>query len=352
MNLYGLNTEKIHRALQNTEHKEAYRAKQLFSWLYGHRCLNFSEMSNFSKPYRQELERQFQLQIPPILNRTVSRDKTMKYAFGMGDNPPIESVYIPETTRSTLCISSQIGCKFRCRFCATGSMRFFRNLSSGEILGQLHHCLKDHDMPSNIVFMGMGEPLDNLDNVLQAIEIMTHPEGFAIPPRKITVSTVGVVTALERLWNESKVNLAISLHAPDDEIRSRIMPINRKHNIDELLSACKRLEPNSQRPLRVEYLLLNDINDQPQHARMLIKKLHGIPCKVNLLSYHQSVNPELEPSPYPKMQLFQKILLDSKIPTSIRKSRGQDIDAACGMLSTRMTDKKKLKSPEPEAGQV
>ncbi|RQW78264.1 MAG: 23S rRNA (adenine(2503)-C(2))-methyltransferase RlmN [Geobacter sp.] len=318
--------------------KERYRARQIFKWLYQKGAASFEEMSNLSKDLRQELSASSHISslVPETVE--VSRDGTRKYLFRLTDGNAIESVVIPEEDRNTLCISSQVGCAMACEFCLTGTFRLTRNLTTAEIVNQV--CAVKREMEvKNLVFMGMGEPLANLDNVIRALKIITCDDGLQFSTRRVTVSTAGLVREMDLLGRAVTVNLAVSLNATTDELRDRLMPINKKYPLKELLAACKRFPLPGRRMITVEYVLIREVNDTLDDARRLVKLISGIPCKVNLIPFNEHEQSEFRKPDQAAIDIFHKYLLDKHFTVITRSSRGIDISAACGQLKGKL-DKK------------
>lgn len=317
-----------------------FTAKQIAGWLYSKRVSNIDAMSNLSLKNREILKEQTEIGCQPPLQVQTSTDGTRKYLFPTPipvKNAPthplfIESVYIPESNRATLCVSSQSGCRMNCAFCATGSQGFNHHLKAHEILNQFYS-LPEAGKLSNIVMMGMGEPLDNTDNVLKALEIMTAPWGFAWSPTRITLSSVGVLPGLKRFLDESLCHLAISLHTPFSEERAELMPAEKAYPIEKVISLIRRYPWHHQRRLSFEYILIQDLNDSPNHALATAKLLQGLACRVNLISYHEVPGKEFRKTSKERTDRFQHILLERNIICTQRKSRGEDIKAACGLLA-------------------
>ncbi len=321
-----------------------FRGKQIMGWLYRSGITEFSQMTDLAKVFRQVLEEKgcFSHFNDPIIER--AEDGCVKFGFRLTDNNIVESVLIPEPDRNTLCISSQVGCAMKCTFCLTGTMGFIRNLSPSEIVNQICGVkdflltLPDEERTgpkeiSNVVFMGMGEPLNNLENVLTSLSIMTDPKGLNLAGRRITVSTCGIAPKLREIGEKSSVNLAISLHSVDDEIRRKLMPVNDRYSIDELLDACRDFPMPKRRRIMFEYILLKDINDSDKQAHQLAKKLRNIPCKINLLPYNESPALPYKSPGQDRILAFQEILRRAHYSVFIRNSRGSDISAACGQLA-------------------
>jgi len=322
-----------------------FRAKQIMGWLYRYGISNFDQMTDLAKVFRSHLNEHAYISsfTEPIIEK--ASDGCVKFGFRLFDGHVLESVLIPEPDRNTLCISSQVGCAMGCTFCLTGTMGFIRNLSVAEIVNQVC-AVRDYllEQPedelmgpkhvTNVVYMGMGEPLNNLQNVLDSLSVLTHNKGLDIAARKITVSTCGIVPKLRELGENTNVNLAISLHAISDKVRSSIMPVNNRYNIDELLQACRDYPMRKRKRIMFEYTLLKGINDSDMDARMLVRKLKDIPCKINLLSYNECPDLPYKRADKKRILAFQKILLDAHYTVFIRSSRGDDIAAACGQLAT------------------
>ncbi len=325
--------------------KEKYRTEQVFFWLYRRRIRSFAEMTNVSKDVRALLEEKYYIPAPPLVNMQVSReDNAHKYLYRCTDERTIETVLMPIKDRLTQCVSSQVGCAMACAFCNTGDMGLMRNLKTHEIVDQVLEVARNYphdivqkfgDRITNIVYMGMGEPLHNLESVLDSIDILTHPHGFNISHRKITVSTSGLVPQMLELGKRSKVNLAVSLNATTDELRSEIMPVNKRYNLKALLEGCRQYELGPGRRITFEYVMLKGLNDSRADAQRILTLLRGIPSKVNLIPYNPHpaspfVRPEL-----PEVMAFQRYLLDRNVTTTIRISKGPDILAACGQLRSK-----------------
>ena len=310
-----------------------FAARQIARWLYTRHTENPMEMSDLSLKNRELLAARFSPVLSAPIRETVSIDGTKKYLFRTTQGAYIESAYIPDGDRATLCVSSQAGCRMGCRFCATGRQGLQHSLTAAEILNQIVS-LPERDRLTNLVFMGMGEPLDNLDEVLRALEIITSEWGFGWSPTRVTLSTAGVVPALRRFLNESKVHLAVSLHNPVHEERMEIMPVERPWPIEEVAAILREYDFTHQRRVSFEYIVMSGLNDSPRHIRALCRLLDGIKCRINLIRFHK-----IEGSPYfspdnEAMIRFRDTLTAKGIQTTIRASRGEDIQAACGLLST------------------
>jgi 23S rRNA (adenine2503-C2)-methyltransferase len=315
---------------------EPYRARQIFRWIYQRQADTFDAMTDIRRDIRALLSTRFRIARLRLEDRQLSRDGSRKYLFRLDDDLFIESVLIPEESHHTLCISSQVGCAQGCRFCMTARGGLTRNLTMAEITAQIRDIQQDiagENRLSNIVLMGMGEPLANLRHVLRAIEVMTdNDNGLKFSTRRITVSTAGLVPAMESLGHATDVNLAVSLNATDDSTRSRLMPINRRYPLAELLEACRRYPLRHRRMITFEYILIAGVNDSEADARRLAKLLRPIRAKVNLIPFNEHVASEFKRPPVEVIQRFQQILHDSSYTAIIRRSKGQDIDAACGQL--------------------
>ena len=311
-----------------------YRAQQLFRWIHQKKVNNFQEMSDLSKDFRTECDTRFELPTLTVHEEHESTDGTIKYVIRLPDDRKVEAVYIPVEDRQTLCISTQVGCKMACVFCATGYQKFTRDLKSWEIVDQLF-VVNTPKPVTNIVLMGMGEPFDNYEEVMKALQIFSHPFGPQIGKRHITVSTVGITDKIEAFIKADIAKLAISLHGTTDEQRAGIMPINRKYSLSELMNLCRNL--TMKRGLRVtfEYVLLAGLNDSDEDARRLVTLVRDIPCKINLLAYNENAFVNIKRPSEERVLAFQKILLDANLTTTYRRSRGRDIGAACGQLTTK-----------------
>ncbi len=321
------------------EHDQpSYRARQVFQWLYQHRTKNFGEMTSLPEALRQQLDEHFDIGNLAQTQSLVSQDQSRKIRFQLADLQAIESVLMPNRKHYTACISSQVGCAMGCTFCLTAAMGLKRQLTTGEIVDQvieLSRLLPDDRRISNLVFMGMGEPLHNYKNLINALSILQANDGFKLAARRITISTSGLVPAILNFGKDNlKFNLAVSLNATTDELRSRIMPINRRWNIAALLDACRQATQNRRHQLTFEYILIKDMTDTLNQARSLVKLLHGIPCKINLIMYNTFPKSPYYPSSMTQMRAFQRLLLNKGLVATLRISKGQDILAACGQLAT------------------
>lgn len=318
----------------------AFTAKQLASWLYGKNAVSIDEMSNISLLNREKLKERFEVGRCAPVDSMCSSDGTVKYLYRVGEDKSVEAVYIPDEERATLCVSSQVGCKMGCHFCMTGKQGFKGNLTANEILNQIVS-LPEHSKLTNIVMMGMGEPLDNFDEVLKVLNIMTMPYGYSWSPKRITVSTVGVKKGLLRFLDESDCHLAVSLHFPSPAKRAKYMPAERAYSITEMVELLRKYDFSKQRRLSFEYIVFDGINDSLGDARELVSLLRGIECRVNLIRFHAIPGVDMKGADLGRMTYFRDYLTQHGLFSTIRASRGEDIFAACGMLST-IKDKEKL----------
>jgi 23S rRNA (adenine2503-C2)-methyltransferase len=325
----------LEAALERRGH-ERFRARQIFRWIYRRGTTDVLAMTDLSRALRESLAGEFALTTPQIAARERSSDGTEKFLLTLGDGRQIESVFIPDTPAMTFCISTQVGCAMACAFCLTGKMGLVRHLTAGEIAGQVRVLAGALDMRTtsfNIVLMGMGEPLHNYDETMKALRILADEHGLAIPPRRVTLSTVGLLPALERLAREPLMpNLAISLHAPTDLQRGELVPINRKYGVAEIIEACKRFPLRRRSRITFEYVLLAGVNDSPQDARRLARLLAGVKSKVNLIPLNAAAGIPFERPADAAIDSFARVLAERGITVSVRKSRGRDIRAACGQL--------------------
>ena len=322
---------------------QKFAGKQLAEWLYVRRASSFEQMTNISLKGRQALEEQYTIGRHEPVAEAVSKDGTKKYLFRLsGDEVKgdvfIESVYIPDNDRATLCVSTQAGCKMGCKFCMTGTLGFHGQLPASEILNQIFS-IPDSDQLTNIVYMGEGEPMDNIDHVLRSLRVMTEPWGCAWSPKRITVSTVGVVPGLERFLKESECHLAVSLHNPFGAERQDIMPIEKRYHLTDVVAMLKQYDWQHQRRVSFEYICWHGQNDTLRHANELIRLLKGLPCRINLIRFHAGVDQAFASSDEKQMEWLRDYLSDHGITTTIRRSRGEDILAACGMLVNALSQK-------------
>ena len=330
--LYGLTLDEL-GDLCAKHSLPRFAAGQIARWLYTQRVRDIDQMTNLSKSARAILSENYELGLTPPLKESCSADGTKKYLFRTSEGEYIESAYIPDGDRATLCVSSQAGCRMGCRFCATGRQGLQHSLSTTEIINQVLS-IPESDRLTNLVFMGMGEPLDNIDNVLRALQIITSDWGMAWSPTRVTLSTAGVGRELDRFLQESKVHLAISLHNPFHEQRREIMPIENAYPIHEVCDILRRYDFTGQRRVSFEYIVMEGLNDSPAHIKELCRLLDGIKCRINLIRFHKIPDsPYFSPSDE-RMRAFRDTLTAKGIQTTIRASRGEDIKAACGLLST------------------
>jgi 23S rRNA (adenine2503-C2)-methyltransferase len=321
----------------------AFTAKQITDWIYSKRVFSIDEMTNLSLKNREILAVSHDVGRALPSQESASVDGTKKYLFTTPDGNFIETVYIPDEDRHTLCVSSQVGCKMNCLFCMTGKQGFTSNLSAAEILNQILS-VPEADKLTNLVFMGMGEPMDNLPNLLRALEILTADYGYAWSPRRITVSTIGVIPKMKIFLEHTKCHLAISMHSPFTDERLKIMPVEKPFPIAEVFAELKKHDFSHQRRVSFEYIMFDGFNDSMRHAVEMVRLLKGIDCRVNLIRFHAIPNVDLKTSNEDKMVFFRDYLTSNGITTTIRKSRGEDIFAACGMLSTLEKQKSKVET--------
>ena len=333
--------------------EKKFRATQLFRWVHHRGVSDFDQMTDLAREFRDKLHQLAEVRALPVVQRQDSADGTIKWLFDVGDGNAVETVFIPEDDRATLCVSSQAGCAVGCRFCSTGHQGFSRNLTTGEILAQLwqaefflrQHLKRSDRVITNVVMMGMGEPLQNYSALVPALRVMLDDHGYGLSRRRVTVSTSGVVPMMDRLAQDCPVALAVSLHAPNDPLRDQLVPLNRKYPLAELLDACLRYLPRAPRDfITFEYCMLDGVNDTPEHAQELLRlvKTHGgrgVPCKINLIPFNPFPDSGLKCSPRAVVQRFGQILNEGGVVTTIRKTRGDDIDAACGQLAGDVLDR-------------
>ncbi len=314
-----------------------YRGRQVAGWVYQRGVRDFAAMTDLPKTLRARLGAEAVVAVPAVTGRLASRDGSQKLVLRLPDGRTVHAVLMPDEDRLTLCVSTQVGCGFACAFCYTGTMGLVRNLTAGEIVGQVFAAreIAGTERLTHIVYMGMGEPLANYAATVKSIRILTAPGGFGFSPRRITVSTVGLVQGIERLARENlRVNLAISLHAGTDEVRSRLMPVNRGWSLDELLAACRRFPLPVRQRMTFEYVLLDGVNDSVADARQLARRLRGIRAKVNLIPFNAWAGSTFRRPPTERIAAFQRALLDGGLTATIRWSKGEDVGAACGQLRT------------------
>ncbi len=359
-NLLGLSRPQLEDFLAGLGEKP-YRARQLMKWIYRQGEADFDRMTDISKSLRERLKELAEIKPPEIVTEQLSDDGTRKWLLRADAAQAIEMVFIPEADRGTLCISSQVGCALDCSFCATGKQGFNRNLSSAEIAGQVwlakrllgETALASDRIISNVVFMGMGEPLANYRNVVPVLHLLIDELGFELSRRRVTLSTAGLVPNLKKLADDCNVALAVSLHAPNDELRDQLVPINRKHPIRELLDACwGYAKKHHNRQITFEYVMMDGVNDDPGLARELARLLRDRPAKVNLIPFNPFPGTGYRCSPAQRIDEFRQILLDGGIMTTTRRTRGQDIDAACGQLAGRVKDRTTMRLGDKHFRQV
>jgi 23S rRNA (adenine2503-C2)-methyltransferase len=332
-NLFGLTLDQL-KTLVLSLGLPAFTATQLAEWLYKKRVTSISQMTNLSKIAREKLENDYTIGLVLPAKVQTSTDGTKKYLFPTQTEKFIESAFIPDDNRATLCVSTQIGCKMGCLFCMTGKQGFQGNLSAGDIVNQVQS-LPEFDRLTNIVYMGMGEPLDNVEAVLNSIEIMTSPWGYGWSPKRITVSTIGIIPAMMTFLEKSPAHLAVSLHSPFDAERREIMPIQSVYPITTVVDEIRKWNFGKQRRVSFEYIMFKGINDTPRHAKELVRLLNGIKCRINLIRFHPIPDTPLEGTSIDGIVEFQNRLKAKGMTVTIRASRGEDIFAACGMLSTK-----------------
>ncbi|MCC6868050.1 MAG: 23S rRNA (adenine(2503)-C(2))-methyltransferase RlmN [Burkholderiales bacterium] len=338
--------------------EKPFRARQVLRWLHQRFVGDFEAMTDLSKASRAALAAEAKVVGPTVIGDTTAADGTRKWLLAAGSGNAVETVYIPEDDRGTLCVSSQAGCALDCAFCSTGKQGFARNLTTGEIIGQLWHAnrtlladLADAPSPTpwveagrapitNVVLMGMGEPLANFDHVVGALRLMLDDNAYGLSRRRVTLSTSGIVPAIDRLREACPVALAVSLHAPNDALRDRLVPINRKHPLAELMAACRRYLPAAPRDfITFEYVMLDGVNDQDTHATELVQLVRDVPCKLNLIPFNPFPGSEFRTSPRARIVAFQQRLNDAGLVATVRKTRGDDIAAACGQLAGQVQDR-------------
>ena len=347
-NLLGMDLSQLKNWL--SEHQiPAFRAKQVFKWIHAKNEADFSAMTDLSQKFRHWLEKHALIDPPRLVSEKISQDGTIKCLFDVGGHNLIETVYIPEKARGTLCVSSQVGCALACAFCATGKHGFNRNLSSSEIIGQVWQvtrCLNEKqdgkfNHISNVVFMGMGEPLANVEHLLVSLNVLLDDHAYGLSRRRVTVSTAGLVPGIDRLAQELKpVALAVSLHASEDHLRDELVPINKKYPLDELIAACRRYLKSAPRDfITFEYTMLGGVNDTDEYARLLYELSQKIPCKINLIPYNRVSGLPFQVSDSDRIDFFYEFLNSKGVVTTVRKTRGDKIAAACGQLAGRFQDK-------------
>ncbi|ARU56544.1 SAM-dependent dual specificity 23S rRNA m(2)A2503, tRNA m(2)A37 methyltransferase [Oleiphilus messinensis] len=353
VNLLGMSRSKM-EAFFLSHGEKKFRATQVIQWIHQHGVSDFDHMTNISKGLREKLKEIAEIRFPEVIYHDVSADGTKKWVMRLDGGSSIETVLIPEGQRGTLCVSSQIGCALDCSFCSTGKQGFNRNLTSAEVIGQVWVALRSFgeynpgkEKPiTNVVMMGMGEPLLNFDNVVDAMSIMMDDFAYGISKRRLTLSTSGVVPALDQLGDVTDVSLAISLHAPTDDLRDELVPVNKKYPIKELLAACQRYldKLSDRRKITIEYTLIKGVNDRIEHANKLTHLLKDLPCKINLIPFNPFPNSGYQKPSRMEVETFQNILASAGYVTTVRSTRGDDIDAACGQLVGRVEDRTRRSS--------
>ncbi len=355
VNLFDLDRAGMERFFVEVLGEKRFRAHQIMKWMYHLHVTDIGQMTDVGKALRAKLEQHCEIRPPNVVFDKASNDGTHKWLLGMDSANSIETVFIPDKGRGTLCVSSQVGCGLNCQFCSTATQGFNRNLSTAEIIGQVwtaskHLGNKAHQdrKLTNVVMMGMGEPLLNFDNVVRAMSIMRDDLGFGLANKRVTLSTAGLVPMIDRLAEESDVSLAVSLHAPNDELRTELVPLNKKYPIAELMDACVRYALRKKREsITFEYTLMRGVNDRPEHARELARLMrrfanivqYADAAKVNLIPFNPFQGTRFERSTEEDIRAFQKILLDQQVLTMVRRTRGDDIDAACGQLKGQVADR-------------
>ncbi|MFT5708409.1 MAG: 23S rRNA (adenine2503-C2)-methyltransferase [Oceanospirillaceae bacterium] len=347
-NLLGMSPKQLADYFQAIGEKP-FRATQVLKWMHQHGAESFDEMTNISKSLRENLKEQAEIREPEVVSQDISRDGTRKWVIRVDGGSCVETVLIPEGDRGTLCVSSQVGCSLNCSFCSTGKQGFNRNLSAAEIIGQVRIAIKSFGpmdpankrMVTNVVMMGMGEPLMNFERVVAAMTLMMEDNAYGLSKRRVTLSTAGVVPAIDKLGDVIDVSLAVSLHAPNDELRDELVPINKKYPIKELLAACNRyLEKlDDKRVITIEYTMMAGINDFPEHAVQLAKLLKKVPCKLNIIPFNPFPNSGYERPKAAAIDVFKNAMHKAGIRTTVRRTRGEEIDAACGQLVGMVDDR-------------
>ncbi len=341
-NLLGLDRKALEAFFVELGEKP-FRARQLLQWIHRRGVTDFAAMTDIAKGLRARLAEVAETRVPEVVHRQDSLDGTRKWLIQLDCGDRIETVFIPEDDRGTLCVSSQVGCALDCSFCSTAQQGFNRNLSVAEIIGQLWVAVRElgeDAAVTNVVLMGMGEPLTNFDNVVRAMNLMRDDLAYGLSKRRVTLSTAGIVPGIDRLREVSDVSLALSLHAPTDELRDQLVPLNRKYRIDQVLDACRRyVAREPRRRVTVEYVMLDGVNDSDAHARQLARLLRGYPAKVNLIPFNPFPGTDYRRSPQAVIDRFRDILVRSGLTTITRKTRGDDIDAACGQLVGKVRDR-------------
>ncbi|SEO43064.1 23S rRNA m(2)A-2503 methyltransferase [Aquisalimonas asiatica] len=358
LNLLGLDRKGLEGLFADMGEKP-FRASQILKWVHARGVTNFDDMTDLSKSLRAKLAEIAEVRVPEPVMDQESRDGTRKWLLQLDGSNAIEAVLIPEKHRETLCISSQVGCALECTFCSTGYQGFNRNLSTAEIIGQLWYVWRMLEKEgkgrqvTNVVFMGMGEPLLNFKNVVPASELMKDDHAYGLSKRRVTLSTSGVIPYLDKLTEVSDISLAVSLHAPNDELRDELVPINKKHPIADLLAACRRyIADKPHRSITWEYVMLDGVNDSDAHARQLVRLLKGIPSKVNLIPFNPFPEAPYERSSDERIRAFSNILSNAGLVSTTRKTRGDDIDGACGQLVGKVADRTRRRQKRAEREQA
>ncbi|MGB1237256.1 MAG: 23S rRNA (adenine(2503)-C(2))-methyltransferase RlmN [Pseudomonadales bacterium] len=352
-NLLGLSLPQLQDYFRTIGEKP-FRATQVMKWLHQYGVDSFDDMSNISKSLREKLNAEAEIREPEVVSQDISKDGTRKWVIRVDGGSCVETVLIPEGDRGTLCISSQVGCSLNCSFCSTGKQGFNRNLSAAEIIGQVRIAIKSFGamdpantrVVTNVVLMGMGEPLMNFERVVSAISLMMDDNAYGLSKRRVTLSTAGVVPAIDKLGEVTDVSLAISLHAPNDALRDVLVPINKKYNIEQLFAACNRYldKLNDKRVITIEYTMMAGVNDLPEHARELAKLLKKLPCKLNLIPFNPFPNSGYERPSAKAIDYFKDAMHRAGVRTTVRRTRGDEIDAACGQLVGMVEDKTRRSS--------
>ena len=333
--LAGLELKELESFVQSLGHKK-FHARQIYHWIWKRGVTDFNEMTNLSRELRTALAEQAVVSLPEVIQHDVSEDGTQKFVLRLADGRQIESVFIPDTPKQTFCVSTQVGCAMGCAFCLTGKMGLIRHLTAAEIAGQVRLLAKSTDLldkPFNIVLMGMGEPLHNYDATMKSLRMLNEKEGFDMHPKRVTLSTVGLVPMMDKLAQEDLMpNLAVSLHAATEDTRRSIVPPTKKYSLQDIIDACKRFPLSKRRRIMFEYVMLKGVNDSDEDARKLVKVLSGVKAKVNLLPLNEAAGIPFERPSDERVNTFAKILAGKGLMVSVRKSRGRDIRAACGQL--------------------
>lgn len=346
INLMDLDEEGLREFFDSIGEKP-YRAEQVLRWVYHHQCADFAQMTDLGLALRQRLPLLAEIRAPRIITEQISDDGTVKWLMGLPGGNAIETVFIPEPGRGTLCVSSQVGCALNCSFCSTATQGFNRNLSTAEVIGQvwqaaraLGHERNGQRAITNVVMMGMGEPMLNLPAVMPALRLMRHDFGFGLGARRVTLSTAGLIPGIGELREGVDVALAVSLHAPVDDLRTQLVPLNKKYPIAPLMEACREyVKGKNKRTVTFEYTLMDGINDHPEHARKLVKILRTVPSKLNLIPFNPFPGTSYQCSKPERIDQFQRIVRDGGLIATVRKTRGEDIDAACGQLVGKVRDR-------------